>query len=345
MSTSGIEDEDFIINEINANADRRKVAEYILEKYSQYIDFEEAKEIAEKILQSGKIKKESIFRGDADELIKNFVMAYAIRNGSVVDVEYEEVRDEPVQTEVPLKTRKKWVNKYTITALLLLLLAAAAVWGYSEFKEYQRDTKISQSLGMLASDVGSFEHESKASIVMQNRYTIGYNENNEAIVAYHNDKIASDIAEVCRKNPQLFDIVLNNVYFEMENRLANMDAVLGHLQTITADDEGLTAINDKIKRYDVFLDYIFSRGFIDPNDPNYYTVMEDITAYKALRDKGVEVPFAALPVESQQRLEVLISEFELNQDVLYEKYGDAAVDLAFGNFDLPTEPEGMGGRG
>lgn len=309
-------DTDKLLSLVNENSTYHRVGEYIITKFNANIDIATAKKIGENLITQEGFNKEQIFNGIADESIKDYLRFYKIKKNSVVQ------KNEQVQ-EVPLKTKKSKISKQFIITVVGSVLAVSMLYSAGikpMIKEYRENKEISESIGMMAAEPGSYDYSNKSSIVSQNTYHAGINDRGYPILAYHNDGIAKDIIDVCTQNPDLFDMCMYNVYFDMSyNRLGNMDDVVKYLNIFTNNDESLSFIADKLHNCDVFLEYLIARGFANPNDKDYYQLLEDIKTYKLSTS---DVPFNTLEKDAQKRIEELIEEFKNNRSNLLNEYKD-----------------------
>lgn len=310
-------DDDYIIKMVNENSDYYKIAEYIINKFNLNIEIYEGKEIAKYLIKNLRYTKKDILEGKADIRIKNILNLNKLKSNSVAS------KNEKVQ-DIPLKTTKIKINRKKVTTALLSVVAMTMVFNFAVKPAYgnmKHQSEIRQSIGMMAASPGTDAYEHKQSIVAQNTYSTGSFDNRGfPIYAYHNDGIAEDIIKVCTQDAELFDLCIYNVYFDMAyNKLSNMDDVIKYLKMYTKNDESLTFIYEKVGNCEVFLDYLVNRGFISPNDKNYYDVLSDIENYKTLMSTR-DVPFNGLSAKSQDRIEELISEFKENGENLYNEY-------------------------
>lgn len=308
-------DTDTLFRIVNENSDYYRIGEYIITKFNVNIDMITAKKIGEMISKEG-YTKEQILNGIADKSIKNVLNFYKLRSNSVVQ------KNERVQ-DVPLKTKKFKINKKFVVAALAIIITMSSSYTFGIkplVTEYKENKEISEAIGMMAAESGSEDYNHKRNIVAQNTYNAGMDERGYPVVAYHNDGIAKDIIEVCTQNPDLFDLCMYNVYFNMNyNRLGNMDDVVRYLDMYTKNDESLSFVQDKLHNCDVFLEYLIARGFANPNDKDYYQLLEDIQTYKL---SNADVPFNNLDKDAQKRIEKLIEEFKNNRSNLLNEYKD-----------------------
>lgn len=309
-------DTDMLFKLVNENSDYYRIGEYIISKFNVNIDMITSKKIAEILINEEGYTKEQILNGIADKSIKNILSYYKLKNNSVVQ------KNERVQ-EVPLKTKKSKINKKFVVAAIGGIMAISML-GHFGFKpiitEYKENKEISESIGMMVAEPGTDAYFYAMSIVAQNTYQASRDNRGYPVIAYHNDGIAKDIIEVCTQNPELFDLCMYNVYFDMAyNRLSNMDDVVRYLNIYTESDESLSFIQDKLHNCDVFLEYLIARGFANPNDKDYYQLLEDIKTYKL---STADVPFNTLEKDAQKRIEELIEEFKNNRSNLLNEYKD-----------------------
>lgn len=309
---------------VNENSYFHEIASHIIKVFP--LDISQAKKMAEILVKQEGFTKEEILQGKADKSIANRLRFSKAKDKTV---------REPNKTraEILLKTIKEKVNVRFVAGALGGVFLISGLINYVDNK-MQENNEVTQLLGMLVAEPGSDAYEHKQSIVSQNTYIIPgqFDDEGFPISAYSNEKIAEDIIKICTLDPELFDLCMYDVYFDMnDNKLSNMDSVLRYLQTYTKEDESLQFINDRVANCDVFLDYLVSCGFANPNSKDYYKVLEDINKYEQAASRS-GVPFNELPEESQKRLEALIENFEANKNNLYTEYKDNLENIERDNY-------------
>lgn len=301
---------------VNENSDYLRIGEYIIYKFNVNITPQESKKLGEFLMWQMGYSKKEVLSGLADDAIRKLVSQQKTKENSIRK-ENETVKNPP------LKTKKVKINKKKVVGVLASFMAVAAIYSFAIKPTYtttMKNMEVSKTLGMMASEIGSDDYKYGRNIVSQNTYHASRDDSGYPVIAYHNDGIAKDIIKVCTKDASLFDLCMYNVYYNMDyNKLKNMDEVVKWLNIYSKDDESLQFIQDKLFNCDVFLDYIISRGFADPNDKEYYQLLEDIENYKKSNDT---VPLYSLSKEAQKRIKGLIKEYKENRDNLYSEYKD-----------------------
>lgn len=330
--------DDQITNEmiqlVNENAEMYRIADYIVSKHDG-IFIDDAREYAKYLVKTAGFTKNEILSGKADKSISNWVRGVGITKNSLLQ------KDEaPVET--PLKTKKENISPTNFKKRIMLFVAGAIVVIYlvvnlitgavsiiKESVEQSRvETSVSQSIGMLASAPGNDAYEHKMNIISQNAYPVpgSFNSDGSPVIAYRNEDIAADIIKVCSHNPDLFDLCVQDAYFNMsKNRLGNMDDVLRWLQIYSEDKEDLQYIYEQVKDCDIFIEYLVKEGFISPNNEDYPLLEAAIKEYKTLREYNS--PFSALSKEHQKVIENLIDEYEENKSISYPKFAGILKEL------------------
>lgn len=323
-----------MIKLVNENAEMYRIAEYIVSKY-EGIDINDAREFAQYLTRTLELSKSEIISGKADKTIFKWVKGRMLVKNSVLQ-KGEEI------TETPLKTKKETINPTNFKKRIVMFVAASVIVVYivvnlltgaityvtDSIENHKLENNVSQSIGMLASQVGNDAYEYKMNIVAQNTYVVPgqFNSDGSPVTAYRNEDIASDIIKVCSHDPELFDICVQNAYFNMgKNRLGNMDKVISWLKVYAEDKEELSYIYDQIKDCDIFVEYLVKEGFISPNDEDYPLLDKAIQEYKSLGDH--KSPFTSLSKEYQKVIQKLIDEYEKNKSVTYPLYEERLKEL------------------
>lgn len=316
-----------------------KVGEYIVEKFYSMIDSKSKgkyqlnlnsiekddmekyliankKYEAKRLIISSKLEVDKILKGEADfEIFRQF---------NIIKAELMSVEQEKKKTTQELRTKKKQSERNKKIAKIVAAIAVAGTMVVTAVSlsdlvtEIKEDKAVDNAIGIVVS-----EHENDPrNIISQNTYTVGFDNRGFPIIAYDNEGIAKDILKVCSKNSQLFDICVYNAYDNMNyNRLENMDDVIKYLKIYTKDVVGLEDIYSRVDNCSVFLDYIVNRGFLNPNDNDYYQTLNDIDIYKGLKDK-TDVAYSGLPDDSKERIDDLIKNYQGNKENLYSEYKD-----------------------
>lgn len=317
--------EEEIMKIIYQNKDYQEIANYIISNFSIKLEINEALALAEKLVKEFDCKKEQILNGYEDKRIKHFLFLKSVRRDSVA-----EEREE--RKKVQLKTKKKQKNKKIIELSLAsaIIISGTFYLGKNlvgKIKEKSLDNKVEDYIAVLSSTPYTEDYNKKISIVEQNKYVVDRNyDTGDAIIAYHYDDLAADILDICKKDPELFDIVINEVYFDLENRLENMDTLFGYLQRYTSKEEDLQSIYIKIKDCDVFLDYLITRGLVPTNSEDYNLLLNDINNYKNLKSNN-NVAFSGLDKDAKKRIEDLIEKYKEQKKLLNTLYSGRLENL------------------
>lgn len=312
------------------------IAVYLMKKYRGDLFIDDALEIAIVLNEQMGLSYEQIASGNYDEKIDKYVKYYAIRKNAVKQ-ENEQLED------LPLESKKKSTKGLNfVKGAVFTIAAVGLIFAYKLVDAKRQESDVTGKLGKLASEYGSYEYQEGMSIVAQNTFRVYDKYTKDSTPAYHNDQIALDIIAICNKDPQLFDICMNNVYNEMSyNRLDNMDEVLRCLQGYMATEPALEHIYNRISNEKVFLDYVIDRGFADPNSDSFYKLMGAIEKYKA-NDYGNS--FMSLSEEDQKYIESLMNNYANNNKNLYKEYADDITKLANEQEEASSKVLGKGGN-
>ncbi len=313
-----------VVNEISAEMPYWQVARYIGERHKGFFSEEEATKFAHYLIDECEFKKAEIMLGDADAEIDEY--------RSYMEVKQESVSHEKEQVGTKLRTTKKKVNKVNVkkmmaSLLLVASISAVAVKGINKLNVKLLDDDISGKLGMLATNIEE-DYEHKKTIVEQNTYVANYGDGRTAATeAYDNNGIARDIIDICIKDPKLFDIVVNDVYFDMQyNRLSNMDSVFSYLRDYFSKEDAFKDLYAEIEDCEVFLEYLVKKGYTNPTDKDYYSLLQDIEIYKGLKDTQI-VPFNSLDKNGQARVQKLVDNYRNSKANLNNKYRSTINNL------------------
>ena len=323
-----------VIDLVNENAEMHRIAEYIISKCDG-ISLEDAKEYATYLKKNLNLTKSEILSGKADRTIFNWVRGKMMVKNSTFqnDEKTKGVQLKTKKEEITLANYKKRIMVFVAGTVVVIYGMVNLVSGVvtnikDSYEAYQLESSISESIGMLASQVGNDAYEDKLNIVDQNTYIVpgSYNPDGSPVVAYRNEDIALDILKICSHNSELFNVCMQNTYFNMkDNRLGNIDEVLRRLKNYTEDNQELGHIYDQIKDCDIFIEYLVKEGFISPNDKDYPLLEKAIREYKSLRE--YKAPFTYLSEEYQEVIQKLIDEYDKNQSITYPLYEDRLKEL------------------
>lgn len=329
--------DDQITNEmirlVNENAELYRIAEYIVSKYAG-IDVNDAREFVKYLTDTLGYTKSDIISGKADKTIFNWVKSVMLAKNSVLQVgeKKEETQLKTKKENISPSNFKKRILIFVTVAIMGIFLVVNLVTGTvnvvkDSIEQHRLETSVSQSIGMLASAPGNDAYEYKMNIVSQNSYHVPgqFESDGSPVVAYRNEDIAADIIKVCSYDPALFDICLQNAYFNMDkNRLGNMDEVIKWLRIYSEDKEELSYIFEEVKDCKIFVEYLVKQGFISPNDEDYPTLEAAIQKYK---ESDYRAPFTALPKEYQKVIQKIVDEYENNIEITYPLYVERLKEL------------------
>ncbi len=286
---------------VNERYEYNKMANYIMQKQPNVFTIEEAKDFAKFLTKVRKFTPEDIYNGKADKEINNNAALVNIKNASVYN-QNEEIID------IPLKVKKEIGHAVVIQRLKQLViimgstfLVFAAAKGIVDLvNENNYEEEIPTYLGALAT---IDNNRNEGTILNQNSYQVGTDQNGYPKFAYNPDGIAKDILLVSSKDPQLFDLCMLDVYYDMDyDRLSNMDTVLSYLQIRMENNPEFASLYYKVEDCKFFLDYIMKSNFANVGlNPDYLKVVE---AYKT---KG---SFQNLSSQDQKVIEELMSSIE-----------------------------------
>lgn len=277
---------------------------------------EHKKTEAKKLMANSKLEKTKILNGEADfEIFKQFNIIKA----ELMSVKQsKEIERQELKTKTKKEERNTRVAKVAAVVLLAGTMVASGILGYAGIKKVTKEIEVDNAIGHYVSEYPN----DPRNIVAQNYYTVGFDDTGVPIIAYDNEGIAKDILKVCSHDLNLFDLCVYNAYDNMNfNRLENMDEVIKFLKIHSKDVAGLETIYNRVDNCSVFLDYIVNRGFLNPNDKDYYETLEDIAIYKELA-KTSENAYYGLSDDAQERIEDLMQNYRANDNNLYEEYKD-----------------------
>lgn len=322
------------LNLVNQNHDYAIIVKYIQEKFSTNLSYEELKKIIECLINLEGYTKEEILSGHTDKKISYHIKNIMSKNNSVI-------KNGEKKVYTPLKTKKKKVSKKIVSYLILGTMSVSSIAITVDLvKDYSKTKYISDNLGLAVAEKGSYEETLRESIVTQNTYRTGVDKDNKPIFAYSPEGIAKDILSICKNNDELLDVclydVFNDMIYDTFNNLDNMDDIIFYLKMYIKDLPDMESAKNKIVNCEVFLDYLVNRGFVNPNGPDYYEIMQDIKEYKICKETKRKVT-DNLDKNSQDRIKKLLRIYNDNLDNLYDEYREDIAEL---NEDI----ESFGGR-
>lgn len=252
---------DEVLGFANEKNEIYKLSEYIRRKFNSKLDEEDLKRFVVRLYKLG-YTKETILSGKYDGEIKDELDFY--ENTKLSKGEEEK--------SVPLKVKKSSVPKVLVASTLAAIIAITAYFATEEIKYSNTINDVDEII------LEKLNADGKNDIVYKNTYRL---DNDKSNFAYDIDGMARDISIVCKDTPELFNACLNVTYEHIDlNTLENMDELMESLKKHTKTDESLETIYNAISDCDCFLDYLIKRGFLNPNDKDYYRTLEAIEAYK-----------------------------------------------------------------
>ena len=289
-------DDKSIEEAIDKNNLYTKVAYYITENKSfpnLFFSLEDAKKFAKYLIEDELLIVDDILSGMND----NEIYSLLIRIGSL------KKKDDK---DIPLRTKKEFISKDKLIAIILTLTTIGASFAYKDNKEKEINDIISSKVSVINAE------GKKVSILKNNEYVVPHtlDENGERVIAYDSRGISNDIINKCSNNPELLELCLYNIYFDMNyERLSNMDDVIKWLKYTTETNDELMSIYNEIKDCSVFLDYLVKKGYSN-NDDN---ILDAVNKYK------LNGNFNNLDELSQGRIKELINNFENSKQKINER--------------------------
>lgn len=217
--------------------------------------------------------------------------------------------------DLKVKKKQKERNQKVAKIVGAIGLAGIIVAGGFAFKELNEisDTKkdFDSSFGVIASEFNERDENAndRRNIIVQNKYSVGYNESGHPIIAYDNEGIAKDIIKICSHDARLFDACIYNIYSNMEyERINNMEKVWEILQNFNIENE---EVNQKVNSSDTFLEYTITLGCGDPTKNSHITFLNAIEEFKYCKN------YHSLTEESQKAIEHHMKEYRKLHNLLY----------------------------
>ena len=230
---------DILLDKVNFNSDCRIVAEYIINKYTNF-DLEKVMKIAKYLMREKKYTKEDILTGKADEYLAKSSIMQTIANNSVRQ------KNENV-SELKLRTKKEKLSRKELQALLkilgaLVLIASAIGITYQNHMNDYFMEDVSDKIEILASEMPVADD-------------MNYS---------YNELAAEKIINMCIENPDLFDVLVHDTYYKINDghRLDSFTEIWNILQTRLANDESFEPIYSKIANR-TFLSYVLNTLMIN----------------------------------------------------------------------------------
>lgn len=318
------------------NPIQRDIVNYIYEnkKIFGINTKDDVMEITKFLVASKKFSRQSIISGKYDDIIKLLLDQRKMVKRSVM-TQAEKITAQKIGRKMTeLKTKKIIIDRdrfffilksLSITAGIVVLIVLGKL-GIDFFNDYRLSSQVSENIGSIISTEGNTFNRD---IVEKN--TGVENINGNIIKFYKNNKIAEDLIKVFTENPSFFDVSLFNTYKNMKfNKLHNMDLVLKNLKDIMREDSAFEALYQNIKDCDTFLDYLVKKGFLDPNDPDYYKILPVVEKYRLLsvtRSDVNEIVYLKLSKEERELIDTITDKYSENKN-MYEEYVDEIKEAA-----------------
>lgn len=294
-----------MFDRVNFNSDCCMVAEYICKYYGKMYSLEDAMLIAKYLMLEKKFTKESILNGYADT-------DFIIPRGKLIVAREKSVRDANEKIiEVKLKTKKGLIDKKILIGIIAAFTIAAGCCTMFALRFNNSDEKLERAttvkLGQLASD----NYEEISTIIGQNG---PLNRDEQGNFIPTNEGIASDIVNVCAKDPMLFDVTIFNTYYNISsNRLDTFNEIWNTMLSYMANDPAFSQIYAKIGNQP-FLGYVLNmlatRGSVLNFKPEYQKYANVINAYSLVQS------YEELSKEDKTTIQEMMNKYyELGQDL------------------------------
>jgi hypothetical protein len=277
---------DFLDDLASEDEEQLIAVDYVYNRFSEIESTADAREVIELIVNKNpRIEYNEIVLDKNYELVRKYVKMYLFRQRSL-----KEKKENSLSTKISKKAKQianskivfktkdgrkyKWPVKYAVIAVssvgMTIGLLVGGIRIGNNIKIQKEDEEISAYLAELANPGSDNPLANGDTIIDQNSV---YKSRGE-IVYYDVKNIAQDILDVSLQAPELFDLCIYDVYFNMEkDRLYYMDRVITILKEKMAKDERYKDLLPKVEQCNMFLDYLIYNGFIEP-DADLYYVME-----------------------------------------------------------------------
>lgn len=305
----------YMLEQTNLNRSYREYGEiiteisnYVFKKHPHRITFNESILLAKRLVKEAGYTKEEVMLGKADNEIYKFIRAKLLKEKSIAKKNQKNY--------MPLKTRKKTVNRKIIKNMILISISVAGVIAIKDdVNEYKVQERVSTSIAKLTSSFESDDYIHNVNIANQNRYpTNSLDENNKPYVSYNYGDFAADIQKVYEIDSDLLDVTISNAYYsknikDTKTKLLSMDKLI--------DEVKKDLYNKELDSCEVFLDYVIKvlvrRDKINIESENYSRLINAIEAYK--KDKNINF----LPEDIRENIKYLVKEYEdLNKELNIE---------------------------
>jgi len=227
----------YVISEFRAMADSTKKSKYNLSltdeelvRIEKYL-IERYKTVGQRILTKTNLSKDDILDGKASfDIYKEICIIRA--NLMTLKDELKKQEEETKQQEIEFKTKKKnkerkeRIRKLAIALGLSSAIAIVGLAATDVYNDYQEDQEVTAAIGYIVSD----EENDKRNIIEQNIYRASFDEKGKDVYDLNIEGLANDIITLCKRNHDLFDIAIYNVYTNLDtNKLSTMDSLIVYL--------------------------------------------------------------------------------------------------------------------
>ncbi len=310
-----------LFDTVNLNSECREIAEnYIYKYFGKMYSLEEAMEIAKYLmLKLPKVQnfstKDYILNGHYDNIIINKGKLIVARNKSVRNPNEQII-------EIKLKTKKELISKEKLKRIIAGLVATVTIASAFALRYNNSYDKLKESTSIKIGQLASDDYSNEATILAQNSMPTFDSEGNY-ISLY--EGIANDILNVCIKDPNLFDVVVYDTYYSMNNnRLDNFNKTWNFMQNYMANDEAFSFLYTKIANQS-FLGYVLNmlteRGDIIHFLPEYQKCMDVVNEYMEVGS------YDELSKESKVILQEMMEKYEELGKELYKSNKNTINDL------------------
>ena len=311
--------------------DIKKVTNYILNTRED-VSSEIAEKVAESLVSVWETNTELVLAGKQEHAIdcliieeqrkkifsdniKEFIpkIVNGLENQENIEDAENDLKDNCVNThyiaeEVEFKVKKRptQLSKKVIATLLTILLAIGALKVAKAIKNYYENNKNEKRIEEMVADIDKKFGVDIASIVSDNVREGTIASTSKETLGYNPTELAGDIIDVCRTNPQLFDVTLHKVFCDLpfsDIKLTHMDIIFSEIKIQIQDDESLNSVYNKIKGY-TFLEYIVKSGYVNKNDKNH----EQLVVIAESFNKGRN--YSDLTYQEKQIVDKVLEEYK-----------------------------------
>ena len=305
MESGNIKDDVFEM--VNKKKLYNEISNYIENRFYLNLGAEELNNIAKYLVERFKYTREDVLNGRADEIITNYIRDYNLRNNSLGN---NDVNKRPLRSKVVKKDSEKF-KKLLIGFVGTAAIMAVGNFAIGELKDFNNELEARKDLGNSVATEESYFYNANQSIVAQS--TLRTNGN----VGYNVDGIAQDIIKIAQNNPNDVDVILHNVYFDLDfNALKNMDRIFTYLNMYIEKDSALQTIFSNVSS-SYFLDYLVSGNYVLEDDKNYGNIINAVNNYKESSTMS-DNAFNELSKRDQKYIKELIDNFDKQGKIMYE---------------------------